>query len=63
MTLAAIEKPQKKNIFEAILARRSARTYATDQLDRNTVQTLLEAAVRTPTAMHEELRERLIPAR
>jgi len=54
MTLAAIDKPQKKNVFEAILARRSVRTYAPDQLGRNTVQTLLEAAVRAPTAMHEE---------
>ena len=54
MTLATIEKPQKKNVFEAILARRSVRSYRPDQLDRNTVQTLLEAAVRAPTAMHEE---------
>ena len=54
MTLTAIEKPLKKNVFEAILARRSVRNYAPDGLDRNTVQTLLEAAVRAPTAMHEE---------
>src|SRR5450759_2748313 len=54
MTLAAIEKPQKKNVFEAILARRSVRTYAPDQLGHNTVQTLLDAAVHAPTAMHEE---------
>jgi len=54
MTLTAIEKPLKKNVFEAILARRSVRTYAPGGLDRNTVQTLLEAAVRAPTAMHEE---------
>jgi nitroreductase len=54
MTLADIEKPLKKNVFEAILARRSVRTYAPDGLDRNTVQTLLEAAVHAPTAMHEE---------
>lgn len=54
MTLTAIEKPLKKNVFEAILARRSVRAYAPDGLDRNTVQTLLEAAVRAPTAMHEE---------
>jgi nitroreductase len=54
MTLAAIEKPLKKNLFEAILARRSVRTYTPDELARNTVQTLLEAAVRAPTAMHEE---------
>src|SRR5665647_2504210 len=54
MSLTAIEKPLKKNVFEAILARRSVRTYAPDALDRNTVRTLLEAAVRAPTAMHEE---------
>jgi nitroreductase len=54
MTLAAIEKPLKKNAFEAILARRSVRSYAPDVLDRNTINTLLEAAVRAPTAMHEE---------
>jgi len=54
MNLTTNEKPQKKNVFEAILARRSVRTYAPDQLDCNTVQTLLEAAVRAPTAMHEE---------
>ena len=54
MTLTAIEKPLKKNLFEAILARRSVRAYAPDTLDRNTIQTLLEAAVRAPTAMHGE---------
>ncbi|MGC2048372.1 MAG: nitroreductase family protein [Gallionella sp.] len=54
MTLTTNEKLQKKNVFEAILARRSVRTYAPDGLDRNTVGTLLEAAVRAPTAMHEE---------
>lgn len=54
MTLSANEKLQKTNLFEAILARRSVRAYASNELDRNTVQTLLEAAVRAPTAMHEE---------
>jgi len=54
MTLPASEKPQKPNLFEAILARRSVRAYAPNELDRYTVQTLLEAAVRAPTAMHEE---------
>lgn len=53
MTLSANEKPHK-NIFETILARRSVRAYAPIELDRNTVQTLLEAAARAPTAMHEE---------
>jgi nitroreductase len=54
MTLPANEKLPKKNIFEAILARRSVRAYALDEISRSTVQTLLEAAVRAPTAMHEE---------
>ncbi len=54
MTLTAIERPLRKYAFEAILARRSVRSYRPDELDRNTIQTLLEAAVRAPTAMHEE---------
>jgi nitroreductase len=54
MTLYAKEKLQKKDLFEIILARHSVRAYAPDGLDRNAVQTLLEAAVRAPTAMHEE---------
>jgi nitroreductase len=54
MTQPPNEKPQEKNIFETILARRSVRTYAPNELDHNTVQTLLEAAVRASTAMHEE---------
>ena len=54
MTLPASEKPQKTNLFETILARRSVRAYAPDKLDRNTIQTLLASAVRAPTAMHEE---------
>ncbi len=47
-------KPQKKDLFETMLARHSVRAYAPVELDRKTVQTLLEAAVRAPTAMHEE---------
>jgi len=54
MSLVAIAKPPKKDLFEAILARRSVRSYTPERLDRNAVQTLLEAAVRAPTAMHEE---------
>ena len=46
--------PRGKNVIEAILARRSVRTFVPHQLDHNTVQTLLEAAVRAPSAMHEE---------
>ncbi len=46
--------PRGKNVVEAILARRSIRAYSTQQLDRDSVQMLLEAAVRAPTAMHGE---------
>ena len=42
------------NVFEAILARRSVRSYREVALDRKTIGTLLEAAVRAPTAVHEE---------
>lgn len=42
------------NVFEAILARRSVRSYTPQEIDRTTVRILLEAAVRAPTAMHEE---------
>lgn len=54
MAMLDNEKLQKKNVFEIILARRSVRAYAPDKVDRSTVQTLLEAAVRAPTAIHEE---------
>ncbi|MDP3677713.1 MAG: nitroreductase family protein [Methylotenera sp.] len=42
------------NIFETILARRSIRSYKTQAVDRVTVHILLEAAVRAPTAIHQE---------
>lgn len=54
MNLTA-DKPQI-NFFETILARRSVRSYAPNEVDRNTIQMLLKAAVRAPTAMHEESR-------
>ena len=54
MQSKAYEKPQGRSVFEAILARRSVRTYAPVVLCFSTVNTLLEAAVRAPTAMHEE---------
>ena len=54
MVLPVQEKLQGRNVFEAILARRSTRAYTPEIVGRNTVQTLLEAAVRAPTAMHEE---------
>jgi nitroreductase len=54
MFLQTIEKPQGKNVFEAILARRTVRAYSPAKPSRNAIQTLMEAAVRAPTAMHEE---------
>ena len=54
MVQPAVEQPQGKNVFEAILARRTVRSYAPDKISRSAIQTLLEAAVRAPTAMHEE---------
>ena len=41
-------------LAEAIDARRSVRSYAPGTLDRATVLALLAAAVRAPTAVHEE---------
>ena len=54
MNLPANEKLPEKTVFEAILARRSVRAYAPIEVGRKAVQTLLEAAVRAPTAMHQE---------
>lgn len=41
-------------IFETILARRSVRSYLAKMVDKATVSALLEAAVRAPTAIHQE---------
>lgn len=43
-----------KDILKTIYARHSVRAYAPTPLDSATVQTLLDAAVHAPTAMHEE---------
>lgn len=42
------------NVFEAILARRSVRSYTAQVVDEPSVHTLLEAAVHAPTAMGRE---------
>lgn len=42
------------NVFETIAARRSVRDYRPGSLDRQTLRTLLEAAVHAPTAVHQE---------
>jgi nitroreductase len=44
----------EKGVLKTIYARRSVRAYAPSPLDSATVQTLLDAAVHAPTAMHEE---------
>jgi nitroreductase len=47
-------RESRMSVFEAILARRSVRSYTDHPLHRTTIKTLLEAAVRAPTAVHEE---------
>lgn len=42
------------SVFEAILARRSVRSYTSQTVDSTTVRLLLEAAVHAPTAFHDE---------
>jgi len=42
------------SLYEAVLARRSVRSYTTQKLEKETVPSLLEAAIRAPTAMHGE---------
>jgi nitroreductase len=54
MRMTTIEKPFGRNVFEAILARRSVRAYTTEKPDSGAVNTLLEAAIRAPTATHSE---------
>jgi len=44
----------RMELQQAIAGRRSVRGYTGAKLDRPTVQRLLEAAVRAPTAVHEE---------
>ena len=42
------------SLIDAIHGRRSVRVYAPQTLDQATIRTLLDAAVRAPTAIHEE---------
>ena len=44
----------KMSLYEAILARRSVRNYTTQKLEKAAIPSLLEAAIRSPTAMHNE---------
>jgi nitroreductase len=42
------------NVMDAIHERQSVRSYSPKRVNRATIRTLLEAAVRAPTAVHEE---------
>jgi len=50
MSLQKVEQ----SVFETILARRSVRSYTSKLVEADILRTLLEAAVRAPTAMHKE---------
>ena len=43
-----------KNAFEVILGRRSVRSFKKDEISEDVIGNLLEAAIRAPTAMHQE---------
>ena len=42
------------SVIDAIRARHSSRDYTAEKLERGAITTLLDAAVRAPTAMHQE---------
>ncbi len=44
----------RMSVMDAIYERRSVRSYVPERLDRDTIRALLAAAVRAPTAVHEE---------
>ena len=44
----------EKSVFETILARRSVRKFKAKKVEHSTIRNLLEAAVRAPTAIHQE---------
>ncbi|MDI1361797.1 nitroreductase family protein [Methylotenera sp.] len=44
----------EKDIFETILARRSVRSFKKNKIPQGIISSLLEAAVRAPTAVHQE---------
>jgi nitroreductase len=48
-----LPKPQK-NVLNTILTRHSVRSYTGRTVDAISIYTLIEAAIRAPTAMHEE---------
>ena len=52
--MTATATRQEGAVLQAIHARRAVRSYQPKPLDQSTVQTLLDAAVQAPTAMHLE---------
>ncbi len=48
------KKVSEVNVCEAILARRSIRAYTSQKVDAKSIRSLIEAAVRAPTAMQLE---------
>ena len=45
---------KEMGVFEAILARRSVRQYTSKKVDARRIRSLIQAAVKSPTAMHKE---------
>lgn len=54
MPLSKVNMNVEMNVYEAILSRRSVRSYTLKEVGFSTLRTLLEAAIWAPTAMHEE---------
>ena len=50
-----LQQEAVSSVADVIFERRSVRSYKPQKLDQATVSTLLESAVRAPTAMHQEL--------
>lgn len=48
------DRAMPMSVMDVIYRRRSARSYLPQKLDSSTIQALLEAAVRAPTAIHGE---------
>jgi nitroreductase len=52
--VAVTDPDARMSLMDAIQARRSVRSYAPRRLDESTLRALLAAAVRAPTAVHQE---------
>lgn len=52
--VAVIKQEATMSVMEAIFKRQAIRSYISRKLGRKTIETLLEAAVHAPTALHEE---------